>query len=130
MTTIQTLNEEASEPGNAAKESIEELQRSAGRKLDAARDETADAIHAAASSVLATGHQGSQAIDNIAGKAADRLDATASYVEDHDLSDAFTGLRRFCRRHLNGSLLAAVALGFVAGSALTRAVYSQQKTSR
>lgn len=129
MTTVHTFNEQVSELGQDAKESIEEVRRSAGRKMEEARDETADALHAAASSVRASGRQGSEAIDNIAGCAADRLDATASYVEDHDLRDAFTGLRRFCRRHLRGSLLAAAAVGFVAGSALSRAVYSPQKTN-
>ena len=130
MNTIETLNEQVSELGKDANESIEEVRRSAGRKLEEARDGTADALHAAASSVRATGRQGSEAIDNIAGGAADRLDATASYVGDRDLRDAFTGLRRFCRRHLSGSLLAAAAVGFVAGSALSRAVNSLQKTSR
>jgi len=130
LTTIHTLNEQASDLGKDAKESIEELRRAAGRKLDEARDETADALHAAASSVRATGRQGSQAIDSIADSAADRLDATASYVEDRDLRDAYTGLRRFCRRHLTGSLVTAAAIGFAAGSALSRAAYSLQKNTR
>jgi hypothetical protein len=103
MTTIHTLNDQVAELGK----------------------ETADALHAAASSVRATGRQGSEAIDHIAESAADRLDATASYVEDRDLRDVFTGLRRFCRRHVSGSMLVSVAFGFVAGSALTRAIYSR-----
>jgi hypothetical protein len=74
--------------------------------------------------VRETGCQGSKAIDNLATSAADRLDATASYVEDHDLRDAFTGLRRFGRRHLAGSLMAAAAIGFLAGSAFSRAIHS------
>jgi hypothetical protein len=103
---------------------MEELGRSAGRKFDEARDETGAALHAAASSVRETGCQGSKAIDNLAAGAAERLDATASYVEDHDLRDACTGLRRFGRRHLAGSLMAAVAIGFLAGSAFRRAIHS------
>jgi hypothetical protein len=130
LTTRHTLNEQVSDLGKDAKESIEELRQSAGRKLEAARGETVDALHAAATSVRATGRQGSEAIDNIADNAADRLDATASYVEDRDLREAFTGLRRFCRRHLTGSLMAAAAVGFVAGTGLSRAVYSLRKSSR
>jgi hypothetical protein len=103
---------------------VEELSRSAGRKLDEARDETGAALHTAASTVRKTGRQGSKAIDDLATGAADRLDATGTYVEDHDLRDALTGLRRFGRRHLAGSLLAAVAVGFFAGSALSRAAHS------
>ena len=129
MTTLKTVTESASELGKEAKESIDELVRSAGRRLDDARDETGGALHAAASSVRATGRQGSEAIDNLATGAADRLDATASYIEDHDLKDVFSGLRRFARRHLTGTLVAAVAIGFLAGSALSRATHSCGKAS-
>jgi ABC-type transporter Mla subunit MlaD len=124
LTTLKTVSETASELGKEAKESIDELVRSAGKKLDDARDDTGDALHAAASSVRTTGRQGSEAIDNLATGAADRLDATASYIEDHDLKDVYTGLRRFARRHLTGSLVAAVAIGFLAGSALSRVTHS------
>ena len=124
VTPIRTLTESASKLGNEAKESVEELGRAAGRKLDEARDETGAALHTAASTVRKTGRQGSQAIDNLASGAADQLDATATYVEDHDLRDALTGLRRFGRRHLAGSLVAAAALGFFAGSALSRVAHS------
>ena len=129
MTSLKTLTDAASELGKDAKESVEELGRSAGRKLDDAREDTAGALHTAASSVRRTGRQGSEAIDNLATGAADRLDATASYVEDHDLSDAIQGLRRFGRHHLTGSLVFATAVGFLAGAALNRLVHSCAKTS-
>jgi hypothetical protein len=106
---------------------MDELGRSAGKKLDEAREETGDALHSAASSVRATGRQGSDAIDNLATGAADRLDAAASYVEDHDLKGVFADLRRFGRRHLTGSLVAAAAIGFLAGSALRRATHSARR---
>lgn len=124
LTTLRTLTETASELGKEAKESVEELGRSAGRKLDQARDDTGEALHAAASSVRSTGRKSSDAIDNCSTRTADRLDATASYIEDHDLRDVFTGLQRFARRHLTGSLVAAVAVGFLAGSAICRAAHS------
>lgn len=124
MTTLTTLTETAAELGKEASESIEELGRSAGKRLDEARDETGDALHSAASSVRRTGRQGSAAIDDCSARAADRLDTTASYIEDHDLGDALTGLRRFAGRHLTGSLVTAVAIGFLAGSALRRVTHS------
>jgi ElaB/YqjD/DUF883 family membrane-anchored ribosome-binding protein len=124
LTTLRTLTETAPELGKETKESMEELGRSAGRKLDQARGETGEALHAAASSVRTTGRKGSEAIDNLATGAADRLDVTASYVEDHDLNDVVTGLRRFARRHLTGSLVAAAAVGLLAGSAICRATHS------
>lgn len=119
--------ETASNLGTEAKESIEELGRSAGRRMDEAREETGGALHAAASCVRKTGRQSTEAIDNLATGTADRLDATASYIEDHDLRDALTGLRRFGRKHLTGSLVVAGAIGFLAGSALSRATRSWGK---
>jgi hypothetical protein len=124
LTTLRTLTETASELGKEAKESVEEIGRSAARKLDQARDDTGDALHAAASSVRTTGRKGCEAIDNLATGAADRLDATASCVEDCELKDVFTGLRKFGSRHLTGSLVAAAAFGFLAGSAISKATHS------
>ena len=124
MTTQKTFTETASELGKEARGSIEELGRSADKRLNEARDETGDALHAAASSVRRTVRQGSSAIDDCSTRAADRLDATASYIEDHDLGDALNGLRRFARQHMAGSLVAAAAAGFLCASALSRATHS------
>ena len=126
MNTSATLTDTASSLGQSARESVEELGRSAGNKLDEAREETGRALHTAASSVRKTGQRGSDAIDNVSAAAAGRLDATASYVESHN----FRGmLRTFGLRHLAGSLLAAAAVGFLAGSALRRATHSCAKAS-
>jgi ElaB/YqjD/DUF883 family membrane-anchored ribosome-binding protein len=124
LTTLRTLTDTATELGKEAREPVEELGRSAGTKLDQARDDAGEALHAAASSVRSTGRKSSEAIDNCSTRTADRLDATASYIEDHDLRDAFTGLRNFGRRHLTGSLVAAAAFGFLAGSAISKATRS------
>jgi ElaB/YqjD/DUF883 family membrane-anchored ribosome-binding protein len=124
LTNLRTLTEQASQIGVDAKESIEELGRSAGKKMDDAREQTGDALHSAASTVRATGRRGSDAIGNLATGTADRLDATASYVEDHDLRSALTGLRRFGRRHLTGSMAAAAGIGFLAGYAALRLTHS------
>ena len=129
MTSLKTFTDAASELGKDAKESVEELGRSAGKRLDDAREETAGALHTAASSARRTGRQGSEAIDNLAAGAADRLDATASYIEDHDLRKTFRELRKFGRQHLTGSLVFAAAIGFLAGAALNRAAHSYGRTS-
>ena len=118
MTSLETLTDAASKLGKDAIES-----------LDDAREETAGALHTAASSTRRTGRQGSEAIGNLATGAADRLDATASYVDDHDLNDVVNGLRKFGRRHLTGSLVFAAAIGFLAGAALHHLTHSCQRTS-
>lgn len=125
MNTGKTLTEQAADLARETKESMEELGRSSGRRPDEARDETGGALHAAASSVRTTGRKGSEIIDNLATSAADRLDATATYVEGHDLRAMF---RRFGLRHLTGSLVAAAAIGFLAGSVLGSAARPCIKT--
>jgi ABC-type transporter Mla subunit MlaD len=125
LTSLKTVADAASELGRDAKESVEEF----GRKLDDAKDQTAGALHTAASSVRTTGRQSSAAIDSFATDAADRLDTTAAYVDNHELSDVFNGLQKFGRRHLAGSLAFAAAIGFVAGVALHRAAHTYESTS-
>ncbi len=123
LTTLKTLTKQASEFGENAKDSMEE----AGRILDKARDETGDALHAAASCVRTTARKSSKTIDNIGSSTARRLDATGSFVEDFELKDVFTGLRKFGRQHLAGSLLVAATIGFVVGSALRRVTHSCER---
>ena len=65
-------------------------------------------------------HQGCEVIDGLATGAADKLDATARYVEDHDLRGLLRSCRRVVRRHPTGSLMVAIAIGFFAGSAVRR----------
>ncbi len=120
MTTLKAITKTAAELGQEAKGTVEDLGRTANKKLDAVRTETGAALHTAASTVRETGRQSSTAIDNFAKVAANRLDATASLVEDHDLNDAVTGLRRFGRKHFAGSLVFAAVVGFFVGSALSK----------
>ncbi len=102
-------------------DTAQQLGESAGQRLDELREETGDALHTAASSVRNTGRQGTKAIDDLAGGTADRLDATANYIEDHDVRAVWTDLQRFGRRHPAGTFLLAASLGFLVGSAFSRA---------
>ena len=130
MSSLKTVTDAASELGKDARESVEEFGRSAGKKLDDARNDTASALHTAASSVRSTGRQGSAAIDNVATGTADRLDNTASYLDNHELSDVVNGLRKFVRRHLTETIVFTAAIGFLAGAALNRATHSCARTSQ
>jgi hypothetical protein len=102
--------------GHGVKQSMVAFGRTAGRKIDEARDETGGALHRAASSV----RRSSARIDGLARGAAKGLDATASFVKNCDLKTVSAGLRRFGRNHLTGALLATAAIGFVAGFAFSR----------
>ena len=129
MTTLETVTETTPESGKQIRESIEGLGRSAGRRLDEARGETGAGLHSAASSVRSTGRDSSAAIDNCSAHTAERLDATATFIENHDLGDAVTGLRRFARRHLTGSVVAVAGFGFLAGAFLSRVTHSCHKAA-
>jgi|HubBroStandDraft_4_1064222.scaffolds.fasta_scaffold41119_3 ElaB/YqjD/DUF883 family membrane-anchored ribosome-binding protein len=125
MTIFKTSKKTAAECGNRAGDSVEELGRSAARKFDRGIDETGSALHSAASSVREKGRQGSEAIGNLAAGTADRLDAAASYIKDHRAADVFERVRRFAIRHPARTLLVAAAIGFLAGSTITRATHSR-----
>ena len=119
-----SIGDKASEVRNQA----EHLVRSAGKKLQEARNETAGGLHAAASSVRNTGRQGSEAIGNLANNAADKLDATALCVESYDPRDAITGLRRVISRHPARSVVIATAIGFFAGCAIRQFTHSSRNS--
>jgi len=104
-------------------------QQTAAKKLDEVRNETAGALRTAASSVRSTGRQSSEVIDNCATNTADRLDATASYGEQHDLTGTAIGFRRLVRRHPTGSLMVAAAISLFAGSTIRRMTHSCVKGS-
>ena len=123
MTTLRAITETAGDLSREVKDSVADFGRTAGRKIHGAQHQTGGALHAAACSV----RRSSAKIDNLAGGAARRLDATASFVEHASLKGFFTGLRRFGQNHLTAAMLAGAAIGFWAGSALGRAVQSDRR---
>jgi len=125
MTNSRTSKETAPECGNGDGDSVEELSRSAARKIDRGIDQTGSTLHSAASSVREKGRQGSAAIDNLAAGTADRLDAAASYIEDQRAADVFERVRSFAHRHPTRTLLVAAAIGFLAGSTISRVKHSR-----
>ena len=126
---MMNLTETASQLGAKVSEAqgrAEGLSQAAGKKLDETRNETAGALHTVASSVRATARHGCEVIDGLATGTADKLDATASYVKDHDLRGLFASCRQLIRRHPAGSVIAASAIGFFAGSAVRRITHTRQ----
>ena len=120
---MNVLTEKVSQLGGKisdAKEAVGDLARSAGDQLDQTRHDAADALHTAASSVRTAGCDGADAIGKVAAGTADKLDAAASYMQEHDLGNAITSMRRFGRRHPTTTLLAGMAIGMLAGSLATR----------
>jgi len=92
-TTIKDVTEAAANVSRDVKDSVVEFSKSAGRKIDTARELTGEALRDAASSV----RQGSARIDVLAGSTASRLDAAATAVKDANFKSVCTGLRRIDR---------------------------------
>lgn len=103
-----------------ARESVENLGRTAGETLDAARHGTAAALENAASSVRATAQAGAATMGTLADSAAGKLDSTAAYVRSHDVGGMLRSIRNVISRHPTGFVIVAAGLGFLAGSEFRR----------
>jgi ElaB/YqjD/DUF883 family membrane-anchored ribosome-binding protein len=110
--TVSHLGEQLSD----AFEQVGALGRTAGKKLDEARRNTADALTGSASSVRDAG----EAIDELAEKAAAKLDSTAKYVRSHDAEGILTDVRHVIRRHPASVVTGAAAVGFLFGLAIRK----------
>ncbi|WP_321476277.1 hypothetical protein [uncultured Paludibaculum sp.] len=95
-------------------EQVGSLRRAAGRKFSEARRETANVIKDSASSVREAG----EALDQLAERAATRLDRSAAYVRSYDLNGLVPNLRQSIRRHPAGFVTGAVAAGLLIGLAI------------
>ena len=115
-TTIKDVTEAAANMSRDVKDSVVEFGKSAGRKIDTARELTGEALREAASSV----RQGSARIDVLAGSTASRLDAAATAVKDANFNSVGSGLRRIGQNNLTATVVAAMAIGYLVGSALNR----------
>jgi ElaB/YqjD/DUF883 family membrane-anchored ribosome-binding protein len=79
------------------------------------RKRTVETLESAAESVRAAGHDGADAINNLAADAGERLDSTADYVRTFADGDVLGNLRQTVRRNPVGSLAVASAIGLLAG---------------
>jgi hypothetical protein len=83
------------------------MNETAANKLD-------DALTGSARSMRAAG----ETLDELAGRAADKLDSTAAYVRSHDPGIGLVHLRQIIRRHPAVMVAGAAAAGVVVGMAL------------
>jgi hypothetical protein len=103
-----------------AKDTAEELARSAGKKMEDLRSGTADVLRSAASTIRSTGRQSAAALDDFANSTANTLDAAGCYVKKQRMRAAANSfknvplnVRRTVRRFPGRSVLMAAAIGFV-----------------
>jgi ElaB/YqjD/DUF883 family membrane-anchored ribosome-binding protein len=59
-------------------------------------------------------------VNELATATADKIENTARYLRDHDTSDKVAGVESLVRRNPGASLAAALAVGFLIGTAMRK----------
>ena len=114
-----SLKDKAADAADRAGERAKDLARSAADKIDETRQPAAGALDSAATKLHRTAESlpGGESVSNVAHSTADKLQATADYIRQHDVKDMMGDVEQFVKRHPAQSLIAAAAVGFLVGRA-------------
>ena len=114
-TQTEDWKNRVSDTASQARGKASEYGRTAVEKLDQGRHSAANALQKTASTLRNTG---SGRVGDVAHRAADTIDRTATYMRDHDVRDMMSDVEGAVRRNPGPSLLIAAAFGFLLGSAI------------
>jgi ElaB/YqjD/DUF883 family membrane-anchored ribosome-binding protein len=102
-----------------AKETAADWGRSAASAVDRNMKTAAGALENTATAIRgrvpATGK-----VNELATATADKIENTARYLREHDTQDMVSGMESAVRRNPGASLAAALAVGFLIGTAMRR----------
>jgi ElaB/YqjD/DUF883 family membrane-anchored ribosome-binding protein len=115
--TAARMKEEVASKANEAKDKIADFGRKAADRIDAQREPVADSLNKTASAL----HEQGDNAAGIAHRTADKLEATADYVREHDLKAMMTDVQDLARRYPGQSLAVAAAVGFLVGRLFRKA---------
>ena len=120
---VDSLVNEAGAVGSKLREKGNELGRKAAASIDTRRAEVAAGLesaarglHTRADAIASGGERMSKATHEMA----DKVDSASHYVRDKDAKDMFSDVEAMVKRHPTRSLLAVLAVGYLAGRALRR----------
>ncbi|MEP7345176.1 MAG: hypothetical protein ABI877_07910 [Gemmatimonadaceae bacterium] len=82
------------------------------------RGKVASMLDGVASRLHEKADAGSERVMDLGHGAADKVEATARYVREHDRREMMSDVEAFARKHPGKSLLAVAVVGFLAGRAL------------
>jgi len=105
-----------------AKDKAAQMTDVVAEKLDQQRENTASGL----GKVASTMHQNANSVPggpkaaDLTHNIANGMEATASYLRDHDFSQMGKDLMDVCRRYPTQSLVAALAFGFLVGRSARR----------
>ena len=113
------IKEKVSDMASHAKTTAADWGRSATTAVDRNMKSAAGALESTASAlrerVPATGK-----VNEIATATADKIETTARYLREHDTRDMVAGVESLVRRNPGASLGAALAVGFLIGTAMRK----------
>jgi ElaB/YqjD/DUF883 family membrane-anchored ribosome-binding protein len=100
-----------------AKDTAQTVAQAAAETVDQNRGTAARALMNAASTLRdgATRHGGGERVTQLAEAAADRIDATAQYVREHNTQQMMADVKQFVSRHPGASVVGAAVLGILVG---------------
>jgi ElaB/YqjD/DUF883 family membrane-anchored ribosome-binding protein len=119
-TTFQRASDQLSEAVTSVKDKAQDLGKLAAGKVDETRGAAAKGLASAASTIhrKADSLPGGDTVHNVVHSTADKMAATADYLRSHRMKDVIADIEGCVRRNPGPSLLAAVAVGFLAGRLL------------
>jgi ElaB/YqjD/DUF883 family membrane-anchored ribosome-binding protein len=107
---------------NETKSKLQQMGHNVQAKIDGTRGPTADKLKSTASRIHEKADKlpGGDKVAGFAHCAADKLQATADYVREHDAQAMMAEVEGYVRKHPGRSLLAATAAGLLIGRAFRR----------
>ena len=119
---VEGIKEKATEAAANAAEKGRRLGRSAVDTIEQGRRSAASSLQSAASTLhdKADHLPGVERAGSIAHSTADKLEAVAGYMRDHDTKQMMADVEDVVKRRPGQSLLVAMAVGFLIGKAINK----------
>ena len=120
--TFESVRDDFSTRAGEVKSKVSDMARTAADSIDQARPAAARGLDSAASAIhdQADRLPGGDRVSGFAHSAADRLSSTADYVRRNDLNSVRGDVEALVKNNPGPALVAAAAVGFLIGRAITR----------
>jgi len=115
----EKVEEQATKYGQKVEEQAAKYGQKAVEAIDAGRTSAASGLGNAAAGLHARADElpGGETVSGFAHQTAEKLNATAGYLRDHDVADIASEMKDFVKAHPTQAIIGAVVIGFLAGRA-------------
>jgi len=121
--TDQNIKGKVSNMASQAKNTAADWGRSAASTVDRNLQSAAGALEGAATAIRDRVPQSGGKLTDVAATTAEKIESTARYLREHDTADMVAGMESLVRRNPGASLCAALAVGFLIGTAIRKDRY-------